>query len=120
MAEHGAPGIDQPIPARTMSAGIELARYFLAHSLAVFDLIGDSPETEAARRVLDWITRTKPATFTQREAHRALTSRRFPTSTALNAPLALLIEHGHIRPAPRVGGSTGRPSAAYETHPDLL
>lgn len=120
MAEHGAPGIRQPIPAPTMSAAIELARYFLAHSLAVFDLIGDNPETEAARRVLDWITRTKPATFTQREAHRALTSRRFPTSATLTAPLALLIEHGHIRPAPRTTGTTGRPSAAYETHPDLL
>ena len=120
MAQHGTHGLHTAINGPTLTAAVTIARYYLAHALAVFDLVGDNPQIDGARRVLAWITRTQPATFTKRELHRALTSRRFPTAADLDDPLALLVEHGHIRPQPRPPGATGRPRATFQTHPDLL
>jgi len=120
LAEHGADGINQPIPKATMSAAEHLARYYLAHALAVFDTLATDPTQAASRRVLDWITTTKAATFTRRELHRGVQSKQFARAADLAEPLALLLDHGHIRehatPSPR----GGRPSTTYETHPDLI
>jgi replicative DNA helicase len=111
-------GLDEPITADTMTNAVMVARYYLAHALAVFDALALSPELDAARRVLDWLHRTNSPTFTRRDAFRALASRRFPTATSLDDPLTVLVEHGHIRqlPAPTKAGRPASP--VFQTHPD--
>jgi hypothetical protein len=120
LAEHGAEGVSTPIHADTMRAAEQLARYYLGHALAVFDSLTSDPEHEAARRVLDWISTTRAATFTRRELHRGVQSKRFARAADLDAPLGLLVEHGHIREHVIRNPKGGRPSTTYETHPDLF
>jgi replicative DNA helicase len=80
----------QPIPGDTFHNAEQLGRYYLAHALAAFDLMGADPDLEAARTVLAWITRTAAPTFTRRDAFNALRSNRFPKVTALDPALTLL------------------------------
>lgn len=119
LAHHGTHGIGPPIDAPTMTDAVQLARYYLAHALAVFDTLTADPAVDGARRVLDWIARARPATFTRRELHRALESKRFARAADLDAPLALLTERGYLREHVHVNPKGGRPSLAYESHPDL-
>lgn len=120
LAEHATAGLDVPITAATMGDAIRLTRYYLAHALTVFDTLTADPAREGARRVLDWLERTRPATFTRRELHRALESKTFATAADLDAPLALLTERGYLRERIRTNPRGGRPSTHYETHPALL
>jgi len=102
-----------PIGDATMAAAIEIGHYLIEHALAAFDeMAGDRVDVDA-RHVLRWLARR--TTFTRREcldAHRS----RFPRATDLDAVLALLTDHGHIREAPR-GPGRARPTQRYEVHP---
>jgi len=71
--------------------------------------------------VYRWLERTRPEAFTRREAHMGLSRSRFPKAGDLDAPLALLEDHGCIRrmPEPERTGPGRRPSPTYEVHPDL-
>ncbi|WP_433167171.1 hypothetical protein [Kribbella sp. CA-247076] len=80
------------------------------------------PDLDDAREVLTWITKHGQPTFTRRDALRALQGRtRFSTAADLDPALTLLTDHGHIRPkTPEKSSKGGRPSTAYEVHPDAL
>ncbi|MDO5698140.1 MAG: YfjI family protein [Dermatophilus congolensis] len=119
LASHGPEGIDSPIRGETMRAGEHVARYYLAHTLAVFDTLTADPDYDGARRILAWIDKTRPAEFTRRELHRALESKRFARASDLDAPLALLTERGYLREHTQHNPKGGRPSVAYHVHPDL-
>lgn len=115
-------GYNQPISPETMAAAEHLGRYYLAHALAVFDLMGRTdPDLDDARHVLDWITRTQRDHFTRRDLFNAIRGQRFAKVTDVNPALDLLTEHGHIRERPTttagIGGKGGRPSVAYDVHP---
>jgi hypothetical protein len=113
-------GPEAPISAATMAAALDIGAYLIAHALAAFDLMGADPRLEAARRIGRWIVSTRRATFTKREAFRALRGQAlFPTVEAIGAGLAALEEHDWVRPvvAERVNG---RPSCRYETNPAVL
>jgi replicative DNA helicase len=115
----GGSNFDHPIAADTFDRAEQLGRYYLAHALAAFDLMGADPDIDNTRAVLAWITRAGAATFTRRDAFNALRGRRFPKVTDLDPALALLTEHGHIRPAPTAPSPRGgRPSLTYQVHPD--
>ena len=89
-----------PIDVDTMKAAIEVARYFVAHALAVFDYMCAHGTSEDARRVLRWIIgRPRPAApFSQRECHRAIAHLSgFERSTDLEPALDVLEERGYIR-----------------------
>jgi hypothetical protein len=105
----------------TFTKARRLADYYGAHALAVFDHIGADPAMDSARRVLAGIERDRPASFTRRELFSALDRGRFRRADDLDAPLALLTEHGHIQQQPtpeRRPGQRGRPaSPTYWTHP---
>jgi replicative DNA helicase len=114
----GGRGWDQPIGADTFGRAEQLGRYYLAHALTAFDLMGADDELDNARAVLAWITRTGAAAFTRRDAFNALRSRRFPKVTDLYPALTLLTDHGHIRLGHSpTAGRRGRQTVAYEVHP---
>ena len=103
-----------------MAAALEIGGYLIDHAIAAFDLMGADPRLEAARRIGRWIVATHQATFTQREAFRALRGQAmFKTVEGLAAGLAALDEHGWVRPLAPARGS-GRPSSRYETNPAIL
>ncbi len=120
LADHVTDGWGRPIEADTMQAAVEIGRYLVAHALAVFDYMGADPRLEAARRIGRWIVATHQATFTKREAFRALRGQAlFATIDRLTAGLAALDDHGWVRPlAPERG--PGRPTARYETNPAIF
>jgi replicative DNA helicase len=111
-------GLDEPINADTMTDAVQVARYFLAHALTVFDLTGrTAPEVDDARHVLAWITRTGRRDFSRRDLFNETRSTRFPTVDALDPALRVLVDHGHIRLADTANPRGGRPSVRYEVHP---
>ena len=120
-------GYATPITADTMHAAERIGRYYLDHALAVYDLMGQShPDLDAAREVLEWITKhcnkTGRDTFTRRDALRSLHGRvRFATATDLEPALELLSDHGHIRPqSTQKTPKGGRPQSVFEVHPAVL
>jgi hypothetical protein len=120
LAEMFTSGWDTPINAPTMAAALEIGDYLIDHALAAFDLMGADPRLEAARRIGRWIVATHQATFTQREAFRALRGQAMlATVDRLRAGLAALEDYGWVRHlAPERG--PGRPSARYETNPAIF
>lgn len=111
-------GWPQPIPARFVDAATRLGHYFLAHALVVFDTMGADPVVDDARVLLYWITRTGQTRFTRRDAFTALSRARFRKVADLDPALALLDDHGYIRPGPPPPPSGGRPaSRPWEVHP---
>ena len=113
-------GWDTPISAATMSAALEIGQYLLAHALAAFDFMGADPRLGAAQRIGRWIVAGRRATFTKREAFRALRGQAlFPRVEQITAGLAALDEHGWVRQlAPERG--PGRPPSRYETNPAVF
>jgi replicative DNA helicase len=89
-----------------------LAGYLIEHARAVFDLMGADPRTDAARWLLDWITRSGRTQFSRRDAHQAARGR-FRKAGDLEPALALLEEHGWLRrvDADPAGPKGGRPAS---------
>lgn len=118
MAHHGIDGLAEPITGDTMTGAVRVAHYYLAHTLAVFDTLTADPDLDAARRVVDWIKRHEPVTFTRRELHRGIKSRPLRKPEDLDPALRMLTEHGLIRELP-LSTRGGRPSITYQPRPDL-
>jgi hypothetical protein len=113
------------IPPRTVEAACQLGEYYEAHALAAYDVIGTLPQVEGARRVLAWVRRTVPVTFSERDAARGLgvgQGRFFSTMDELTPCLRLLVEHGYLRsaPSPLRSGPGQRPSPSFDVHPGFL
>ena len=81
---------------------------------------GADPTLDDGRYLLAWLERTEVEYFTRRELFTALPRGRFAKVDALDPSLALLVEHGYIRPLPppeRCSGP-GRPaSPGFEVNP---
>jgi replicative DNA helicase len=121
LGSHLTDGWGSPIDDKTMAAAITVMDYYTAHALAGFDLMGVDQAVEDARVILRWLERTGPSRFTKREAFTGLSRSRFPKVGDLDTPLALLEQHGYIRPepGPERTGPGRRPSPAYLLHPGL-
>ncbi|MQA14674.1 MAG: DUF3987 domain-containing protein [Pseudonocardiaceae bacterium] len=116
-------GYTGPIPAATVEDAARIGHYYLAHALAVFDLMDNDPTVEGARIILDWIIRTRRDRFTRRELLASLPRTRFAKGADLDPPLQLLEEHGYLRraPAPPATGRRGRPTVPpYDVNPHVL
>ena len=117
-AHHNNGWNTRAITTDTIDAAARIAHYYLNHALAVFDHMGADPTTDAARHVLSWIGRTGQARFTRRDCFAALRGTRFKKAADLDPALALLVDHGYLRPDPGVTGPNGgRPSPAFDVHP---
>ncbi|MGH3487879.1 MAG: YfjI family protein [Actinopolymorphaceae bacterium] len=118
LAEHTDRTWGHAIAERTWQAAETIGRYYADHALAAFDYMGADPTTENARALLGWIERTRPRSFTVRDAFRANRTH-FAKVPDLEPALDLLESHGHVRAAPRPDERRpGRqPSPTYYTHP---
>jgi len=119
LAEDPTTGWGRSITGDTMGRAVKLGRYFAAHALAAFDLIGENESIEKARVVLDWIERKKPSRFSRNELAKGVSRAQFKTVTLLDEPLNLLEQHGYIRrePEPERRGRGRPPSASFLVHP---
>lgn len=101
----------------TVRDAIEIGRYLLAHALAAFDVMGADPDIERARKIWRWIERKGATVVSRRDIHDALRrGHGFERTTDLDAPLAVLVERGYLRPAPR-DRRVGRPTETYDVRP---
>ncbi|MEU3274522.1 YfjI family protein [Saccharomonospora sp. NPDC006951] len=119
-AQHPHNPWEHPVTGDTFTHAWRLADYYGHHALATFDHIGADQSLDNARHILDWITRTRPTTFTRRQLFSALNRNRFRRADDLDAPLTLLEDHGHIhhhQPPTAVGKRGRKPSPTYWTHP---
>lgn len=108
----------------TMAAAVRLGQAYTSHAQAAFSVIHSADDrVTQAREVLGWLRRRAEPTVSLREIHQSMRGRAWIESTDdLRAPLAVLVEHGHIRRlrADRTPGQPGRPSERYELHPAHL
>jgi hypothetical protein len=121
LAAHLRDGWGRPVTDQTIGAARKLGRYFAVHALAAFDAMGADPKVDDARTVYTWLARTRPESFTRRDAYRAMPRGRFAKVTDLDPALDLLEQHGWIRqrPAPDHRGPGRPPSPAYDVCPQL-
>ncbi|GMU22149.1 MAG: hypothetical protein AMXMBFR13_22370 [Phycisphaerae bacterium] len=109
-----------PIDVDTMSRAIELGKLFALHALAVFDLMGRDPATEAARRVLAWVERERRPLFSRRDCWHDLRGT-FKTVSEIEPAWELLQETGHLREHAGSGDrKAGRPSPAFIVNPEIV
>lgn len=118
VADNVRAGWGTTVRAETVVRACWLAEYFVAHALAVFDLMEADRALADARAVLHWAE--SRSAFTKRDAHRALESR-FSKAADLDPVLGVLEDRGWIRHInqPKPGDKGGRPrSPLYEVHPE--
>ena len=110
------------IPATAVADALRLGDAYISHAARALSTatVGADCATEAAQ-VLDWLRKHGAATFTARELHQSIRGRKWAAKReALDAPLALLDDYGHIRPADNERNGPGRPPELYELHPSHL
>ncbi|MFI6153307.1 DUF3987 domain-containing protein [Kitasatospora sp. NPDC051170] len=122
LADHLAGDWRAPVEAAVVERAAEIAEYYTAHTLAVFDLIAADPATEDAHLLLQWLQRPKKdgTHRTHIKAHDAVaSSRRFKKVADVDPALQLLEQHGWLRAdQPPTSGQRGRPQAVtYRVHP---
>jgi hypothetical protein len=117
VAKHLGDGIEAPIDAETMRSAVELARYFVLHALVAFDLMGDDPALDLARRIVTWIELAKRASFSRRDVLRDVRPR--PNAKDAAAALGLLESYGYVAVEDQEPG-VGRPSVRYAVNPAIL
>ena len=121
IAHHGTAAAGWPLSGETWHDATRLGRYFLAHALAVFELMGSDPLLDDARHLLAWITRRGVQEFSRRQIFDGVRNQRISKVTDVDPALVLLIDHGWIQPLdpPPREHRAGRPAAPrYAVHPD--
>jgi len=107
-----------PIPEATMDRAISVARYLIPHAKAAFAEMGADADIENAKTVLRWIKHNGVTSFTKRDVHQG-TRGTFKRAADLDAPLAVLQEHGFIRHREASTVGPGRhPSPTYDVNPE--
>jgi hypothetical protein len=109
--------IDEPV----VASAIELGRYFLAHAVAAFDVMGADQSIADARQVAGWMQREGFDRFTAAAARVALRPR-LRTAARVERALEVLTDHGWIRPlnvtrgTDRNGQHRGRTTTEFEVN----
>lgn len=113
---------DEDITPEVMAGAVRLGEYFLRHWEATIELSGAESETETARRILAWIGRHSPETFSAADLWRDL-RRGLDAREELEPPLVELVDRGYIRPVVSNAGGRGvgrTHSAVYEVRPGIV
>ncbi|MFN8390097.1 MAG: YfjI family protein [Bdellovibrionota bacterium] len=101
-----------------MWSAIRMGMNLEIHALRVFDAMEELPELAGARRIRNWMLRTRGYTFSARDAYdqnRSFLKRR----PALDPLLRVLEEHCMIFRVDEKFAGPGRPSERYEINPKL-
>jgi hypothetical protein len=100
--------LPETIPLATFERAIALGRYFLAHALGAFQVMGADEETQMAKRLWAWIVRKEIVTFTERDAQRAVHADK---AESIKPGIAKLVERYLVRelPNPPTGGRPASP-----------
>jgi hypothetical protein len=111
---------DQEVEQETVERAIRIAETFLIpHAKTAFAVMGADPALDEARHVLRVVRTWEDPTLTRRDLHQRLRAR-FPKPEHLDRPLAILVEHGFVRPMPAADPRPGRKaSPTYEINPLL-
>lgn len=118
LATHIDGGHHEPISEATLRAATEIADYFTAHALTVFDLMGADTSLARARVLLTALEHNGWESITRRDLFAKLSRSEFPTVAELEPALALLEEHGYLRTdTPPRTGKRGRPCGPSVRHP---
>ena len=106
-----------PISAETLLRSIDLGRYFISHARAVCGAGLRDERIVLAEVLLEWAARRD--SFNVRDVQRAMKSR-FPSANDARQAVALLVEHGYVRPRPACAPVRGRPpDDLFDVHPAL-
>lgn len=102
-----------------MENAVKLARYFLSHALAVFDVIPEAEMYRKADRILGWIRNEQLTEFNRRGAMRGCRS--FKTAAEIQPVLDFLDDCGYISRKPEKYAGGGRPPLPeYIVNPAVL
>jgi hypothetical protein len=82
-------------------------------AVAAFGIMGADPSSELAKHVLAWVLKRDSASVSRHEIHRGLHAR-VSRAGDLDAPIAILVERGYVRPleSPPTGGRPRGPTYA--------
>ncbi len=109
---------NRPITAETVAAAWSIGEYLIPHGLAAFGQMGADAAHALARRILKWIERSGPATFSARDCFRV--HQNTATMEEMTAALTILSDHGCIRLEEQERSGPGRkPSPLYAVNPAL-
>jgi hypothetical protein len=114
---------EQDVDGESMRRAIQVVDYFKSHARKVYSIIDADPKVSQAGRLLHYLAKHPDLTgFTRTRLYRHLRGQRCYEGKpeALDAPLALLREHGYLRcqPAPRATKPGPKPDV-WHVHPDL-
>ena len=109
LASHEGEAWRSAVTPAHVDAAITIARYLKAHALTVFAFMRSDEALEGARALKAW-AEVQGGVFSQREAHRALQAR-FRGVDEVAAAITLLVDLGHLVPAPTP--RTGRPGRPF-------
>ncbi len=118
-AEHGRDAYRLQICVGIVGASCAIGAYFREHALAVFGLMGEDPQTQAAKNILNYLNLHKPSNFKGRDVLR--NKNVFNSMDEITPGLKLLVERHYIRPIETESiPGRGRPeSITYELNPKL-
>jgi hypothetical protein len=89
---------DLPISAKTMSAAIEIGKFYQANARIAFGIMGDTEEIWIAKKLLESVRRKGMTTFI---AKQILKATYFPdemrTAKGIAPGLTVLVDRGYIR-----------------------
>lgn len=118
-AAHGPRASEISISRSTVAKAIDLAEYYLAEKLRIFNMTSSDAETQAAAYVLKRILTAGKDSLTKREIAQRCKGKGMHADD-VESPLALLAAHHYLVPVPAEYAGTGRRSIRYFIHPELL
>lgn len=111
--------IPQQIEAGTLANAIRLGEYFVSHAQSAFRIMGRNEDRSLAELIVATLRRHNFVRFTKRDVHQ-IVRRHVDSPDALDRPLELLVEHGHLRELESAKQTKGRKrSPQFEVNPKL-
>ena len=108
------------ITGEIMANAIEIARYYLAHAVAAYAMMGADNTLKESKYVIGAIRKAKLKEFTTRDLMRLC--RRFKKVSDIQPVIDSLMDYGYIAPKemPIVRGKGRPPAAAYVVNPCIF
>ena len=109
MSRYGHKSERTPIDSDTMNGAIAIGRYYMEHAIVTFELMGENPCIELAKRILEFIKRNDVNQFKGRDVLRHTGIR---TMKEVEQGLKVLHERCYIKEYSAEKNGKGRPEGA--------